>query len=124
MSALGARFSHDKRVLVSGDKTWLSAGWKWFTQTRVFDDTTLVSQISHLRLLQAICVRILKTQLRGVNLKTRQLATIYASGISHTHSWIYTGAGIRMALDIGAHKRRAYGAKPSLEDELYKRAFW
>ena len=37
---------------------------------------------------------------------------------------MYTGSGLRLALEIGAHKRRAYGTKPTLEDELYKRAFW
>ncbi|VDC00347.1 unnamed protein product [Peniophora sp. CBMAI 1063] len=105
--ALGSRFSHDKRVLLPSDQTWLSAGWKWFSQTKVCDDATVVAPNSHLHLLQATC-----------------LATLYASGISQTHAWMYTGAGIRLILDIGAHKRRAYGPKPTLEDELYKRAFW
>ncbi|KZV61983.1 hypothetical protein PENSPDRAFT_658517 [Peniophora sp. CONT] len=106
--ALGSRFSYDRRVLVGGDKTWLSAGWNWFTQTRVMDDATLYStSSSHLHILQAAC-----------------LATIYISGVSQIHAWMYTGSGIRYALDIGAHKRRAYGAKPTLEDEMYKRAFW
>ena len=55
--ALGSRFSHNPRVLAAGDKTWLSAGWQWFTQTRVLDDAALVSPASYLRVLQAICVR-------------------------------------------------------------------
>ncbi|KZV68285.1 hypothetical protein PENSPDRAFT_22299 [Peniophora sp. CONT] len=105
--ALGSRFSDDPRVLVPGDETWLSAGWKWFTQTRAFDDATLVTPSSHLHLLQAMC-----------------LATIYASHVSQTHSWMFTGNGVRLALDIGAHKRRAYGIKPTLEDEMFKRTFW
>ncbi|KZV68284.1 hypothetical protein PENSPDRAFT_610193 [Peniophora sp. CONT] len=105
--ALGSRFSDDPRVLVAGDNTWLSAGWKWFTQTRAFDDATLVTPSSQLHLLQVMC-----------------LATLYASHVSQTHAWMYTGAGIRFALDLGAHKRRAYNTKPTLEDEMYKRAFW
>lgn len=55
--ALGSRYSHNPRVLANGDKTWLSAGWKWFTQTQVLDDATLVSPASHLHVLQATCVR-------------------------------------------------------------------
>ena len=37
---------------------------------------------------------------------------------------MYIGTGIRLAVDVGAHKRRAYGAKPTLEDEMFRRAFW
>ena len=56
--ALGSRFSHDRRVLMSGDDTWLSAGWKWFMQTRVFDDAAILSPTSHLHVLQSTCVRV------------------------------------------------------------------
>ena len=35
-----------------------------------------------------------------------------------------TGIGIRMAQDIGAHRRKVYSAGPSVESELWKRAFW
>ena len=55
--ALGSRFSYDPRVLVASDKTWLSAGWPYFSQTRVFDDAAFVSPASHLHLLQGMCVR-------------------------------------------------------------------
>ncbi|VDC07913.1 unnamed protein product [Peniophora sp. CBMAI 1063] len=105
--ALGSRFSSDPRVLVEGDQTWYSAGWKWFIQTRIFDDANLLSTTWHLHVLQAAC-----------------LATAYASDVSSIHAWMLVGAGIRFAVDIGAHKQRAYGAKPALEDELYKRSFW
>ncbi|VDC00344.1 unnamed protein product [Peniophora sp. CBMAI 1063] len=105
--ALGSRYSHNPRVLASGDRTWLSAGWKWFTQVRVLDEATLVSPATHLHVLQAMC-----------------LGTMYMANVSLTHAWMYIGSGIRLAEDIGAHKRRAYSDKPTLEDELYKRAFW
>ena len=49
---------------------------------------------------------------------------MYEVSISSVQAWIHAALGIRLALDIGAHKRRAYGATPSIEDELYKRAFW
>ena len=34
------------------------------------------------------------------------------------------GTAIRLAQDVGAHKRKSYEAKPTPEDELWKRAFW
>jgi hypothetical protein len=34
------------------------------------------------------------------------------------------GIGIRLAQDVGAHRRKVYQSKPSLHDELWKRAFW
>lgn len=32
--------------------------------------------------------------------------------------------GIRLALDVGAHRRKVYDAKPTIQSELWKRAFW
>ena len=34
------------------------------------------------------------------------------------------GVGIRLAQDVGAHRRKVYGNKLTIEDELWKRAFW
>lgn len=34
------------------------------------------------------------------------------------------GHGIRLALDVGAHRRKVYDSKPTIENELWKRAFW
>lgn len=34
------------------------------------------------------------------------------------------GYGLRLAQDLGAHRRTTYGPKPTVEDELKKRAFW
>lgn len=40
-------------------------------------------------------------------------------------SWIIIGVGIRLAQDVGAHRRKVYNqAKRTVEDELWKRAFW
>jgi hypothetical protein len=38
--------------------------------------------------------------------------------------WTIVGIGIRLAQDVGAHRRKAYGHKPTVEEELWKRAFW
>jgi hypothetical protein len=38
--------------------------------------------------------------------------------------WSIVGFGIRLALNIGAHRRKAYSETPTVEDELWRRAFW
>ena len=39
-------------------------------------------------------------------------------------AWLIVGVGIRKAMDIGAHRKKMYCNKPSVESELWKRAFW
>lgn len=34
------------------------------------------------------------------------------------------GTGVRMALDIGLHRRQLYGGPPNAQNEQWKRAFW
>jgi hypothetical protein len=34
------------------------------------------------------------------------------------------GIGLRLAQDVGAHRRRSHHGPPTVEDELVKRAFW
>ena len=34
------------------------------------------------------------------------------------------GIGLRLAQDVGAHRRKVYNAPLSVESELWKRAFW
>jgi hypothetical protein len=34
------------------------------------------------------------------------------------------GIGLRLAQDVGAHRRRSHHGPPTVEDELSKRAFW
>ncbi|KAI0737553.1 fungal-specific transcription factor domain-containing protein [Daedaleopsis nitida] len=42
----------------------------------------------------------------------------------HAGGWIFASLGIRMAQDIGAHRKKMYSMPPILEQELWKRAFW
>ena len=39
-------------------------------------------------------------------------------------SWTIIGLGLRMAQDVGIHRKKMYSSVPSVEDELWKRAFW
>ena len=34
------------------------------------------------------------------------------------------GLGLRMAEDVGAHRKKVYHSTPSIEDELWRRAVW
>jgi hypothetical protein len=38
--------------------------------------------------------------------------------------WTMCGVGIRLAQDVGAHRRKVYSATRKAEDELWRRAFW
>ncbi|TFY83575.1 hypothetical protein EWM64_g443 [Hericium alpestre] len=42
----------------------------------------------------------------------------------HPNAWIVIGIGARKIQDVGAHRKQVYGATPSVEDELWRRAFW
>ena len=39
-------------------------------------------------------------------------------------AWAVTDAGIRAAINIGAHRRKMYASTPTVEEELWRRAFW
>lgn len=46
---------------------------------------------------------------------------------AYTHAvdlWALAGLGLRRALSVGAHRRKSYGGKLTVEGELWKRAFW
>ena len=42
----------------------------------------------------------------------------------HPVAWLSIGVGIRKAQDLGAHRNKVYGEKPSAEEELWKRTVW
>lgn len=50
---------------------------------------------------------------------------IYLQGSTAPQAaWTVIGAGIRAAIDIGAHRRKMYASTPTVEGELWRRAFW
>ncbi|KZV76519.1 hypothetical protein PENSPDRAFT_569723, partial [Peniophora sp. CONT] len=103
--AIGARLSDDPRVLTEGTDDWHSAGFKWFSQIIRFGDTMAPSVNVH--------------QLQAVS-----LACIYLKGRSEVPAWTLAGLGIRLAQNIGLHRRTVYSEAPSISDELFKRCFW
>ncbi|KAJ7670090.1 fungal-specific transcription factor domain-containing protein, partial [Mycena polygramma] len=81
-------------------------GWEWFDQ-----------------------VAVVRSQLFGqatlYDLQYYSLAGQFLDGSSSPPTcWNVVGLGLRAAQDIGCHRRTALIEVPSVERELYKRAFW
>ncbi|KAI6098340.1 fungal-specific transcription factor domain-containing protein, partial [Pisolithus croceorrhizus] len=54
-----------------------------------------------------------------------ELSSIYLQGTSAPQAcWTIVGIGIRLAQDVGAHRRKVYNTSLTVEGELWKRAFW
>ncbi|KAF8910428.1 fungal-specific transcription factor domain-containing protein [Gymnopilus junonius] len=104
--ALGARYSEDPRVLLDGIDSWHSAGWKWFDQ-----------------------VQMVKRSIMGpptlYDIQRYCLSVQFLQGSSAPQScWTLVGIGIRLAQDVGAHRRKVNNHTMTAEDEMWKRAFW
>ncbi|KAF9533926.1 fungal-specific transcription factor domain-containing protein, partial [Crepidotus variabilis] len=102
--AVGSRFSDDPRTRLEVDEPH-SAGWKWFHQAITVQKTFVTPHSLH--------------DLQYYPLAAQFLA---ASAVPQS-CWSLIGIGLRVAQDIGAH-RRGLPKLPSVEEELKKRAFW
>ncbi|KAF4613756.1 hypothetical protein D9613_007374 [Agrocybe pediades] len=104
--AVGARFSEDPRVLLDGVESLQSAGWKWFEQVQIAKKSLLSPPTLY------------DIQLYG-------LAVQFLQGSSAPQAcWTMVGIGIRLAQDVGAHRRKLNNHTLTPEDEQWKRAFW
>ncbi|KAJ6596654.1 fungal-specific transcription factor domain-containing protein [Mycena sp. CBHHK59/15] len=104
--ALAARYSTDPRVYLEGTNSEHSCGWKWVGQIRLVRQsfTTTPSLYD----VQICC-----------------LAVIFLQGTGSPElCWVLTSIGIRLAQDVGAHRRRRYNGNKLSEDQLWTRAFW
>lgn len=101
--ANGARFSDDPRVRVDRDELPYRHGWKWFIQ---------VHRVSVLRTPNLY------------DLQKCVLSVFYVEGFAVHCSWTMLGTAVRMAQDLGAHRKQRPGKLPITEEELLKRAFW
>ncbi|EJF60413.1 hypothetical protein DICSQDRAFT_137505 [Dichomitus squalens LYAD-421 SS1] len=81
-------------------------GWKWFMQV----DTVRWSILARPKLedIQACALT----------------AAFLASSNRPQGSWTVIGLGLRMAQDVGAHRKKMYATTPNVEDELWRRAVW
>ncbi|KAI0319726.1 fungal-specific transcription factor domain-containing protein [Amylostereum chailletii] len=104
--ACASRYSTDPRVVLSGTGDWTSSGWYWFKQVNLSSKSLLVSP-------------------RIYDLQKYSLGCTFLQGCSAPQAcWTLCGFGIRVAQDVGAHRRKVYSATPTVENELWKRAFW
>ncbi|KAJ6587578.1 fungal-specific transcription factor domain-containing protein [Mycena vulgaris] len=114
--AVASRWSDDPRVVAPGGTEGvgvpkpvggrLACGWGWF------DQVPLVG--NHLF-----------GQAKLYDLQYYCLAVQFLEGSSAPQAcWTLVGVGLRLAQDVGAHRRNSRVEKPSVERELWKRAFW
>jgi hypothetical protein len=55
----------------------------------------------------------------------RQLACMFLSSSSLPQAlWSLLGVGIRLAQDLGIHRKLVYSGKPNVQEEQWKRVFW
>ncbi|KAK0457720.1 fungal-specific transcription factor domain-containing protein [Desarmillaria tabescens] len=104
--ALSSRYTDDPRVLSDGVSSKQSNGWKWIDQV-IRARKSLIS-VPTLHSLQCIC-----------------LFAQFMLGSSAPHlCWTIASIGLRSSLEAGLHRRKVNYANPTIESELWKRAFW
>ncbi|KAK7033444.1 fungal-trans domain-containing protein [Favolaschia claudopus] len=102
--AVASRYSKDPRVFLSGGAPF-SAGWKFRIQVQE--------------------MRKIGEEHTIYEIQTYVLLALYAFGTSVPHfAWLFTALGIRCLQQRGVHRRKPDGYRPTLEDEMWKRAFW
>ncbi|KAH7888654.1 fungal-specific transcription factor domain-containing protein [Phlebopus sp. FC_14] len=119
--AVASRWSDDPRVLDDGEYDvpeaerptdeykWQRAGWKYFnTAVDVHRDSRSLFHPPGL-----------------FEVQTMSLLGMFLRGTAfHPVAWLFISIGLRKAQDVAAHRKKVYGDKPSVEEELWKRAFW
>ncbi|KAJ6609592.1 fungal-specific transcription factor domain-containing protein [Mycena sp. CBHHK59/15] len=101
--AIGSRFSDDPRVF--NPEAPLTCGWQYFYQ--------LPLTIDHLFAVPTL-----------YDLQYYCLAIQFLEASALQAEWSFIGIGIRVAQEVGAHRRKTKGQRPTVESELWKRAFW
>ncbi|KIY73718.1 hypothetical protein CYLTODRAFT_365239 [Cylindrobasidium torrendii FP15055 ss-10] len=101
--ALAARQSPDPRVGHGHD-----TGWQWFRQIRVArpSESHRPADLYQMQLYPLMCV-------------------FQFGGATPEPAWTLAGQGIKLAQDVGAHRRRPFDPETwHVEDEMLKRTFW
>ncbi|KAH9926301.1 fungal-specific transcription factor domain-containing protein [Epithele typhae] len=104
--ANGAHFSNDPRTFLKDHPEPESAGWQWY------------GMVEEAR----------KIALAPAQLYDLQIYALMASFLLGTEcpqaSWTLLSMGIRAAIEVGAHRKTMYSSKLTVEEELWRRAFW
>ncbi|KAI0769708.1 fungal-specific transcription factor domain-containing protein [Trametes elegans] len=116
---VASRWSSDPRVLPDGaaDKTasgedegiWTLAGWKYIAVG--------------MKLHEARRSMLLPPELFEIQ-SFALIGQYFRGTVAQQGSWFYLSVGVLKAQDVGAHRRKIYGRKPTIEEELWKRAYW
>ncbi|KAF5386046.1 hypothetical protein D9615_002218 [Tricholomella constricta] len=113
--AVASRWSNDSRVIPEGATTdagetdWWLAGWRYFEMGKDLFEVR----------------RSLFYPATLFEIQSYSLYGLYVRGTPHFPlAWTIVGIGIRKAQDVGAHRKKVYQNKPSVDEELWKRAFW
>ncbi|THU86590.1 hypothetical protein K435DRAFT_782789 [Dendrothele bispora CBS 962.96] len=104
--AVSSRDYGDSRSLPEQPCSTLGFGWRWFRQLTLV--RTKFNEPITLFELQTYC------------LACSFLQSTYFTDLS----WVLNGFAIRLAQERGIHRRKSSESKPTLERELWKRAFW
>ncbi|PIL36105.1 transcription factor [Ganoderma sinense ZZ0214-1] len=116
---VASRWSSDPRVLPdevadkategSDNGIWTLAGWQYIAVGMKIHETR----------------RSVMLPPELFEIQSFSLIGLYFRGTVAQHgSWFYLSVGVLKAQDIGAHRRKIYGRKPTVEEELWKRAYW
>ncbi|KAF8345885.1 fungal-specific transcription factor domain-containing protein [Amanita rubescens] len=115
MFAVASKHSDDPRVVPSNARTpsggvdWTKAGWDYFN---------MCVDVHRIR-------RSLFLPATLFEMQTFTLMTFFLrNSIAYPVGWHVVAAGLRKAQDVGAHRKKMYRGKASVDGELWKRAFW
>ncbi|KAJ7578561.1 fungal-specific transcription factor domain-containing protein [Mycena floridula] len=105
--ALGSKYSDDSRVFLEGTETEQSCGWPFFSQVQPLQGTSLASPPS-LYELQYYCLTVM---------------FLHGTSVIET-SWAVLGIALRLAQDVGLHRKMAVEPEAIADNESWKRIFW
>ncbi|KAL1939894.1 hypothetical protein VTO73DRAFT_9594 [Trametes versicolor] len=117
---VASRWSSDPRVLPDevADKApaagedngiWTLAGWKYIAiGTKLHEERRSVLLPPELFEIQSFAL----------------IGQYFRGTVAQQGSWFYLSVGVLKAQDVGAHRRKIYGRVPTVEEELWKRAYW
>lgn len=120
--ALGAGFSDDERVIFKREDDIEIVGWQWLRQASSMLPTPWKTpSLYHLQL----CVVRPFIGWWPTHTKVSKLIPRYLMNTRiGWNCWIIVNTGLRLAQDIGVHRRSVYNKSLTPVDELWKRAFW
>ncbi|KAJ7637573.1 fungal-specific transcription factor domain-containing protein, partial [Mycena polygramma] len=87
-------------------------------------DPNITVYVSALSIRHQLCALVMTFVLPALTHDTQLAAQFLDGSCAPQASWNLVGLGLRAAQDIGCHRRIARIEVPTVERELYKRAFW